>query len=92
MNMIDRRIQDRDTLLALLVSGDRYAAAALARKDDMAVLRRIAKAGITDAWPLAIERAMMRGRGRRDITKALGISPADLNHYIADIYARKADA
>lgn len=87
MNRIDQSIQDSKTLLMMLIEHDRWAVAALERKDDLALLRRIAKAPIEDALSLAIERALMRGHGDHAIAKALGITRAELNHHIAAIYA-----
>jgi hypothetical protein len=87
MNRIDQRIQDRETLLAMLVSDDRWATAALKRSDDLALLRRIAKAPLDDARALAVERAWMRGTPRNQIAKALGITDDELCPYVAAIYA-----
>ena len=87
MNAIDQGLADRDALLAMLVAEDRWAAAALKNADDLALLRRIAKAPLPDAMALAIERAWMRGHSRRLISTALGVTSADLSPYVAAMYA-----
>lgn len=89
MNTIDRKIADRDILLGALIANDRFAVAALARKDDLALLRRIANAGITDAVPLAVARACDRGNGMLRIARALGVTVAEVEPHVAAMYERE---
>lgn len=92
MNYIERRIADRDALLGILVCGDRYAAAALARDDDMALLRRITKAGLADALFLAVQRALLRGHGDYLVRKALGLTVDEYRPIVATIYSARQTA
>lgn len=70
-NRIDERIADRDALLRLLIANDRHALAALDRGDDLAVIRRIVKASLTDALGIAVERAGSRGHATRYVNRAV---------------------
>ena len=89
MNTIDRKIADRDVLLGSLIAADRFAVAALERKDDLALLRRIAKACIIDAVPLAVERASLRGNGNVKIARALGVAVAEVESHVAATLGRR---
>lgn len=80
--------EDRNALLGTLVGGDRWAAAALERGDDLALLRRIVKAGIFDAVQLAVERAWMRGGDHWEIARAIGEDAETFQPRIAAIYGR----
>lgn len=90
MTTIERAVSDRNALLAMVVGGDHWATAALERGDDLALLRRITKAGLTEALPLAIERACMRGEGMLKMARAAGLTVDELRSHIATIYARQS--
>ncbi|WP_022886339.1 hypothetical protein [Glaciibacter superstes] len=90
MNRIDQAIKDRDEILALLVGHDRRAVSALEHGEDLELLRRITKAPLDAALPLAIERAWMRGHSRRSILKASGVTHEQLDSHVAGMYRVRA--
>lgn len=78
LNRIDQMIADRDAVLRLALEGDRYALRALEHGDDIALLRRIAKAGLVGARGIAVQRAESRGHARHLIARALGVTTVEV--------------
>ena len=88
MNIFDRAISDRDTLLVSLIADDYHATFAYQRNDGLALLRRLAKTHNTDAIPLAVERATGRGKSAFEVARALGVDLSVVEAHVAAQYAR----